>query len=199
MYSQNNEDDFILNYFDGYRGVLIEIGANDGVTLSNSRQLIENRWIAFLVEPDRKAFERLDKLYAKHPNVTLFNCAIGDKDEMVTLYASGEHLKNGDTGLLSSVSMAETKRWRATTDFNPETVVMRTYKALFENHKFDFISIDAEGFDVTILKQIDLSHTKCLCVEWNSNPTAFKEIVNYCAPYGLHIAKQNAENLILTR
>lgn len=199
MYAQSNEDDFILNYFDGYKGVLLDIGANDGVTLSNSRQLIENKWTAFLVEPDRKAFGRLDNLYSKHPDVTLYNCAIGDKDEMVTLYASGEHLKKGDTGLLSSVSIEETKRWKGTTSFEPETVVMRTYKSLFENHKFDFISIDAEGMDVAILKQIDLSFTKCLCIEWNSHPDAFKEIVRYCDPFGLHIVKQNAENLILTK
>ena len=44
MYSQNNEEQVILDYFGNKIGNLLDIGANDGITLSNSRKLIELGW-----------------------------------------------------------------------------------------------------------------------------------------------------------
>ena len=35
-YSQNNEQNIILNYFKNYKGTLLDLGANDGITFSNS-------------------------------------------------------------------------------------------------------------------------------------------------------------------
>lgn len=198
-YSQSQEDLFILKYFNGYIGTLCDIGSNDGVTLSNSRLLIESGWKAHLVEPMREAYGKLHRLYFGKDNVVSYMCAIGNADEMVTLYANGEHLKKGDIGLLSTVSLEETKRWGNTETFTPETAVMRTYKSLFANHKFDFISIDAESQDVIILKQIDLTNTRALIIEWNSVDEVQREILQYCEPFGLYFAKSNAENLILTR
>ena len=53
MYSQNHEDDIVLNFFQNTESnkTVLEIGANDGKTFSNSLLLIENGWKAHLVEP----------------------------------------------------------------------------------------------------------------------------------------------------
>ena len=62
-YSQSGQDAFVLSYFNNKRnGVFIDIGANDGETFSNSRQLILDGWNAVLVEPSPKAFAKLNKL-----------------------------------------------------------------------------------------------------------------------------------------
>ena len=51
-YSQNGEQKIILEYFqDKYKGKVLDIGANDGITLSNSRALIEKGWDGVLIEP----------------------------------------------------------------------------------------------------------------------------------------------------
>ena len=55
-YSQNGEQLIIEKYFGDFKGILLDIGANDGETLSNSRSLIKKGWQAVLVEPSESAF-----------------------------------------------------------------------------------------------------------------------------------------------
>ena len=40
MYSQNQEEEVIVSYFGNKIGNLIDIGAYDGITFSNSRKLL---------------------------------------------------------------------------------------------------------------------------------------------------------------
>ena len=59
MYTQNNEEELVRAYFsdkDTKTMCLLDIGANDGETFSNSRQLILDGWNAVLVE---QALKRL--------------------------------------------------------------------------------------------------------------------------------------------
>ena len=61
MYSQNFEDEVIAEYFGNFQGTLIDIGANDGKTLSNSHYIIEKGWKAHLFEPNKNVLEKLSK------------------------------------------------------------------------------------------------------------------------------------------
>jgi hypothetical protein len=54
-YGQNREDEVINNliiskYGADFKGAILDLGANDGITLSNSRFFIENGWNGVLVE-----------------------------------------------------------------------------------------------------------------------------------------------------
>jgi len=197
-YSQNGEDLFVIDYFKGFKGTLLEIGANDGETLSNSLLLIENGWKAHLVEPS-SMFDRLVALHGDNPNVTLHNYAIGGliPSEM-TFYESEAHVPGGsDLALVSTLDFEETLRWRnAGVKFHERKVPVKPYDL---KEQFDFISIDAEGYDEIILSQIDLSPTSCLCIEFNGMFDTKARIINYCATYGLKLVHVNNENLIFTR
>lgn len=200
-YSQNREDIFVLDYFKGFKGTLLEIGANDGQTLSNSLLLIENGWKAHLVEPGH-VYTDLSMLHANNPRVTLYNFGIGNSDSVVPFFESGAHVKNGnDRALVSSVDYSETERWRNTgvefIEHNIQLVSWETFTA--ERIAFDFISIDAEGMDGEILQQIDLTLTSCLIIEWNSIPALQIQFTDYCGLYGLKLAHMNNENLIFVR
>ena len=168
-YSQNKEDIVIQNYFNGYVGRLLSIGENDGITLSNSRALIEQGWEADLVEPSPSAYAMLEMLYKGNDKVRTHKLAIADKNGSVELYDMGLHLGVGDTSLLATIIPSERARW-AGVDFTPVKVKAVTY-AKFTKGKpsYDFISIDAEGMDLTILQQIDFTNVKCVCVEWNND------------------------------
>ena len=66
-------------------------------------------------------------------------------------------------------------------------------------HKqFDFISIDAEGNDWKILKQIDLNAfgCRCLCIEHNGDDQLRRIFAGYCATYDLREIHRNRENII---
>jgi FkbM family methyltransferase len=156
MYSQNNEEQIILDYFKDFKGHLLDIGANDGITLSNSRKLIELGWSADLVEPASIPFKQLEALYKENNKVKLHNCAISDFTGLTSFYVSGEHLGTGDSGLLSTLSIKDKQKWEGTTDYFDLIVQTYTWNDFNKSKKYDFISIDAEGFDLTILKQINL-------------------------------------------
>lgn len=205
-YSQNNEDLHIVNYFNGKTGTLLSIGENDGKTFSNSLALIDLGWRALLVEPSPKAFEKLIKLHKENnSNAICVNVAIGDSVKKVTLHESGHHLKDkSDLALLSSVVDNETIKWKKSgVEFTEVEVDMVDYKTLCEiteMNYFDFITIDCEGLDVSILKQIDLTNTKLVCIEYNCDQEAKKEIIDYCSKFGIeNIIYVTGENLLIGR
>lgn len=202
-YSQNGEDLFVLDYFKGFKGTLLEIGANDGRTLSNSLLLIENGWNAYLLEPGSVCGD-LFMLHKDNPKVHIFNYGIGEGDEVVKFYESGAHVLYGsDKGLVSSTDYIETIRWRNSgvifTEREIQLISFENFHNSIDNIPFDFISIDAEGHDWTILQQIDLSGTSALCVEWNGIAQLKVQFADYCAFYRLKLAHVNNENLIFVR
>lgn len=199
MYSQNNEEAIILNYFSGKKGKFLDIGANDGITLSNVRALAELGWKGCLIEPSNKAYEKAVENYKKFKHVMVYNCAISDKTGHFEFYESGEHLGKGDHSLLSSLKEDETKRWTKE-EFIKTTVNsfqfldwMRTARY---SH-FDFISIDAEGYDYEILTQINLKYrkTQLICVEHNGRD--LNKYIEYCENFNFKVININNENLIM--
>jgi FkbM family methyltransferase len=203
MYSQNNEEQVINDYFNGLKGTLLDLGANDGKTFSNSLKLIEKGWGAVLVDASPVAFDKLCKLHSVNNKVLCFNYAIGNSKGKVLLKESGSHLKDkSDVSLLSSIDEQETTRWKkAGVVFNDVEVDMISYLDLCKIagiNEFDFITIDCEGLDLDILKQIDLTNTSLICIEWNSDETIKTEITNYCKKFGLNkLIYTSAENIII--
>jgi FkbM family methyltransferase len=199
-YSQNNEQEIIQDYFKDHKGTFLDIGANDGITLSNTHALALNGWKGYCIEPSPIAFGKLCYLYTLS-DIKCINVAITQKDGPIKFYESGTHLNQGDTSLLSSVVKSETTKWKKTTDFKEIEVDGLTWESFmdkFEPGVIDFLSIDAEGLDLDILKQIDLAEIKCkmICIEWNSDLSIRKKISQYLNGFGLKLVSVNYENLI---
>jgi FkbM family methyltransferase len=197
-YSQNNEQDIILQYFGSRKGFFLDIGANDGITLSNTYALQLQEWKGVLIEPSEEAFNRI-----KASNgVQKFNVAIGTEDGHCTFHEMGNHLNAGDVSLLSTIKKTELKRWPGV-EFKERMTEVWTYKTLLKHSPlkfFDFISIDAEGVDYEILEQINLKHTQMVCIEHNGNADLFQLIKEYCNGFGLHKKLlNNLENVIWAR
>jgi len=196
-YSQNNEQDVIEQYFH-VPGYFLDIGANDGVTLSNTYALQLAGWGGVLVEPSEEAFNRIQY----NEKVKIFNVAIGTADGTCTFHEMGNHLGRGDVSLLSTIKKSELKRWHGT-EFKERMTEVWTYKTLVKNSPykvFDFISIDAEGMDFEILEQINLAGTQMVCIEHNSNADQFQLIKEYCNKAGLtKCLLNNLENVIWAR
>ena len=203
MKSQNNEAQIIANYFKNYKGTVLDIGANDGQTFSNSYDLIQSGWSGVLIEPG-SVFTQLKELYKDNKLVAFYQLAIADREEMLTFYESGAHVNNGtDSGLVSTINHAETIRWRDQgVVFTERKVQSVPCSWILKWHKtFDFITIDAEGQDLNILKQINLNQVgcKCLCIEWNGDMDLRREYFNYVGNYGLRLISENRENLIFAK
>lgn len=202
-YSQNNEEKIIGTYFGSFKGHLLSLGENDGITLSNSRALIEDGWTADLVEPSQTAFLRLANLYDCQLNqVRLHQDAIGSEPGKAQFQESGTLLRKGDTSLVSTLVPSEMDRWGVSVEFSGMEVNVITVEQLLKQtmrDKFDFISIDCEGLDLAILRQMDLSSmgTKCICVEFNGKDEHL--YFAHVRQYGFRLLHKNGENLIYVK
>lgn len=209
MYSQNNEDEIISDYFkvnypenEGIR-TMIDIGANDGQTFSNSLLFVENGWKCTLIEPSPRAFTLLEKLHSNKPNVTLHNLGFSMFNGTQTFYESGAYRDGDDVALYSSLSEEEIKKWKHDVTFvevEADFVTWCDFRSQ-RHDKYNFISIDCEGFDLTLLRQMNLNNLecKCLCIEWNSVESLRGDILDYCKSFGFTELHKNPENLILTK
>ena len=74
--SQHKQDEFIVNYFKEKRnGVFVDIGAHDGITLSNTYILEkEYGWTGICIEPMEHEYKKLE---ACRSCIT-YNCACYD-------------------------------------------------------------------------------------------------------------------------
>lgn len=211
MYTQNNEEELVRAYFsdkDTKTMCLLDIGANDGKTFSNSRQLILDGWNAVLVEPSPKAFAKLKKLYPRNAKVKLKQFAIAESTGEVAFHESGSWNEDeSDVALLSSIKESELQRWGDRVSFTETKVQAYSFEDFLNKEnlsevKFHFISIDAEGVDWEILSQIDLTKLgcECLCVEWNGIPDLYTKMKDYCEKnHNMREYSKNPENLIFIR
>lgn len=201
-YSQSQEQDAILKYFGDFVGTFADIGSNDGETFSNTRALALLGWKGVLIDPSPTAFPKLQKLYEneKKGNFYLYNCAVAKFNGRITLHDSGSLLKTGDAGLVSTTVAEEKKRFESVLSYKEVEVKCFRWKTLLNRlsiKKFDCISLDAEGADVDILEQIDVTDVKLLIVEWNGHQYLKERFT--AKMQGFKIIYTSGENLIFGR
>jgi hypothetical protein len=166
--------------------------------------------------PDSTPFVTPPTPYIGRDGIICVNAAITPTDGAIDFWSSGTHLKQGDTDLLSTTKEAEIARWKKSGEsFTKTTVRGITFETLMKElgmvinprhdmtatnqAHFDFISIDAEGADYSILEQIDLTAVGCrlLCVEVNARGDA--EFTAYAKKHGMRLLWKNYENRIYAR
>lgn len=217
MYSQNREEAWVGDFFGDLIGRFLDIGANDGKTISNTYALALKGWGGVYVEPSPRAFALLEKNVSQIPDsevyrqkfpegnrFTLLPIALGTKTSSITLYESGPHrLHNGkknNVALLSTVSARQRERW-VREEFTPIQVPCQTVASTKElQDQFDLVSIDAEGMDYAILRSLDLEAMDCaaVIVEWSGDQATRRRMIEKCEASGLTLRDSNFENLFFT-
>ena len=202
MYSQNNEEQIIADYFQDRKGTFLEIGANDGKTLSNCYALALKGWAGVCVEPSPQVFDKLKNTYKHNDKIQCVKVAIGTENKMVKFFDSGSLLTADDKSLVSTILESETIRWKRNVSYKEIEVEQVDVKTLIEitgENTFDLISIDAEGLDYQILSQIDLNKVNCqmVVVEWNGKDKNLYTM--YCESFGMKLIAENQENLIFVK
>jgi FkbM family methyltransferase len=203
IYSQNNEQEVIADFFKDFKGTFIDLGANDGKLFSNVYALALDGWKGASIEPSARAYAKLEENYCELTDIEMYNIAIAEHDGVITLHESGSLLNGDDVSLVSSTVETELKRWKpANIAFTPVEVDCLTWKSFYNISKykeFDFVSMDIEGAELTVLPDMDFDamKTRLICVEWNGKHLGrFNAILE---PYGFRIIHTNPENLIYAR
>jgi FkbM family methyltransferase len=209
-YSQHGEDTIALEYFNNKVGTFLDLGANDGIMLSNTYLFHINKWKGVMVEGSPFVFEKLKNNFEKSDSVQCLNICLSDKEGYHDFYHNVNHdvnpnIDKNNIDLLSTIDESSFERAKSWGIFEKRQIWCNTFdevikRSIYEN--FDLISIDIEGMDYKILSQIDLDKTKtsCLIIEYNNDLEERKRIINYCSNFGLNnILLDNKINIILTK
>jgi len=191
-YSQHGEQPLILDYFKGYVGRFLDIGAFDGKTFSNTYALVERGWEGACVEPSPQVFPGLMRNHAANPKITLVNAAIEVEAGLRTFYSSPD--------AVSTLDQAHYELWKSRGQYTPVhvwTTAMADFLAAFPG-PYDFINIDTEGTSVTLLLALPLGElgAKLICVEHDNRHA---DIEAFCEARGLTVQKRIACNTLLSR
>lgn len=200
MFSQRDEEKYIVKYFKQHgfenHGRFLDIGAYDGVTFSNTRQLALQGWGGVLVEPSPSLTGVLEKLYWNNSKIKIIEVGIGLKRGILPFYDF-----YGDA--VGTFDIAHAKLWtqNGKRKWEKKNVEVITVKDLLSHvgYDFDFINIDAEGWSVDLLSAFKLDRLeklKMICVEFEHKE---KKIETLISEYGFRFLYQTAENMIWIR
>jgi len=165
-YSQCGEDmiiKFIFNAQGNRKLTWIDIGAHHPTWINNTAYFYENGFYGINIEPDP---ELIKEFYKKRKNDINLNIAIADKAGEADFYIMDSRTLN----TLSKEEAIENEKYGHKI-VKTQSIKTMTISSIIENYCNgifpDFLSLDAEGYDLEILKTIDWEKTspKVICVE----------------------------------
>lgn len=192
MYSQNDEEKYILEFFGDHIGRFVDIGACDGGFVSNTLALAERGWSGVLVEPSPFAFRGLLARHGGNPRLSLVNVAIGQDVGIV-------NFKESDTVLgYSTTESANYERWKNVAGLEHSIyvpVLPVSYLLDAFPGPIDFLSIDTEGTSVDVFLSFPLGIVppRMICVEHDGQVDTCGD---FAASYGYRELTRNPENVI---
>lgn len=205
-YSQNDEEAVIAQLLGDKVGRLLDIGAHDGVTFSNTRRLALLGWGGTLVEPSPAAFSALMRAYPKRPDMKLVHAAImADGPQHMMLF----HDSRGD--MVSTADEKHRALWSgrpghqsvehaaAKVDFQPIYVAGISVFGLLTAFPgpYTFVNLDVEGMNYELFAKLPLRAIGCevVCVEYQDKKA---EITACAIGQGYHLRHTTGENLIFS-
>lgn len=136
---------------------LVDVGANDGITASNSYGLILRGWEGILVEPYPPCFQQLQQRYGNSPKVRLVNSACGCEFGELDLFLG----KDGTAAGYATLCTDDSDWFRATRTGESVKVPVSPLTAILEKNgcppRFAVLSVDTEGYDLRVLESLDFN------------------------------------------
>jgi FkbM family methyltransferase len=183
-YSQYGQDCFIANKLANKKGgVFLDIGANDGVSLSNSYYFEKHlNWTGIAIEPIPIIFK---KLAANRNCIKIEGCI--DLLDGETKFLAIDGAANMLSGKVETLHSEHKKRIEKETKQNKDVVneiTVATYNLMNlcnKNNisKIDYLSIDIEGGEFEILNSIDFKNLpiQFITVENNYNDNRINNLL----------------------
>ena len=150
-YSQIEQDLHVIKYFDYKKnGYFVDIGANDGIDLSNT-YLLEKKygWKGICIEAIPSIFNKLKK---NRPDIITIESAVYN--------INGSTVEMSEANMLSGITKDIDKHMQAKSGKNIKQTTKTLTKILEENNSptyIDYMSLDTEGSEYKILQGIDFN------------------------------------------
>jgi FkbM family methyltransferase len=194
-YSQFGEDLEIERLLGGKKeGFYVDVGANDPDIISNTKRFYKKGWKGINIEPNSANFK---KFVLKRPRDINLNIGIGPAPGDMDFYLFDPHELSTFSG--QEAQKYENMGYRLV---EKKKVRVEPLFAVLERHAaekgIDFLSVDAEGFDLEVLKSGDWIkfRPKIVCVEIAEHGTGRRreEIERFLVERGYSLAKFNGLN-----
>ena len=192
FYSQDGQDEFIerVIFKDLYNGYFVDIGANDGITYSNSYYFEKKGWSGVCVEPIPCIFEKLKN----NRKCVLFNGVISSNRKE---YVDFLHVKGYAEMLSGIINNYENKHMdrvdKEIRDYGGKKQFIKVKNYHFDDvvkiKNIDYLTIDVEGSELDIIKMIDFNkyYIKVITVE---SPYENKEIQRHLEKNNFDLVKR---------
>ena len=164
FYSQCGQDKFVSDYLfpEVAGGVFVDVGANDGVTFSNTYYLEKKLgWTGMCIEPNPRSFSAM----VQTRSCFCENVCISENSGFVDFArVEGPGILDMYSGILGTFGKKEIRRIKKNNG-NIEVIRVPSVRLqeLFRKHLLfhvNYLSVDTEGSEIQVLKSIDFSETK---------------------------------------
>jgi FkbM family methyltransferase len=136
---------------------LVDVGANDGVTISNSLPFVNAGWRAILIEPAPAVFKKLKENHERRENVVCLQVACSDKPGEADLFIGSD----GEEGFLATLCQSDNEWFRQARSALSVKVKTDTITNVLREHGAPscpgMLLVDCEGLDYEVLQGLDFS------------------------------------------
>jgi len=203
-YAQIGQDVLALKlffYYPAKNKTFLDIGAFDGIGFSNTRLLFEQGWSGICVEPVMKNYQKLESLY-QGTNVITVRAAATEYDGEMELNVATIPWAEDWGSDVSSSSEDAIEHW-PDYNWNKETVPAMTVNTIMEKNNVahvDFVSIDVEGHEMSVLYGFDLQKYNpfLLVVEYSSTEER-NELTDYMKHQGYASWVDNGQDIFFIK
>lgn len=158
MYSQYNQDDWVLLKFPISNGFFLDVGCSSGINFSNTLKLEERGWTGIAIDPFPTGFE-------KRKNTVVEKCVVYSKSDVDVEFVNAGML----SGIVNHIDKNRVKlQDRKTTWFKTTTLESILDKHSVPNY-IHYLSMDTEGSEYEILSTFNFDKYKfgCISIEHN--------------------------------
>lgn len=182
FYSQFKQDEYVYTHFfrDTKDGVFIDIGAHDGISLSNTYFFEKYLgWTGICIEPMPHIFQRLEQ----NRSCSCIQGCIAPTEGVAPFWVVASDSRNTEmlSGLVHAYDPRHIQRIIGESGGAGETIFVQCYTlnsilAQQGISHIDYLSIDTEGGELAILQSIDFDRytIDVIDVENNYNDPAFR-------------------------
>jgi len=203
-YAQNFEDVMLARAFPGAEGFYVDVGANDPGIDNVTRVFYERGWSGINIEPLAANSVELRRKRRRDINLEI---AVGDEEGSITFYEVGKWHGYSTT----DAEIVEQHR-RDGLKVIEHKVPVRKLSAVLDEHAkgraIDFLKIDVEGTELSVLHSIDLKRHRPKIILLESKmpitinmvdrvdevPDRADEYTDYLAPLGYHFVYHDGLN-----
>jgi len=177
-------------------GRLLDIGAYNGITFSNSKALMDKGWSGVLVEPCADVFVGLAQAYKGNDKGWLVNAAVSPNHTgLIKFYSTPDAVSTTE----HTNTKAHLNKWGQVIQFQEIYTTAIGVADFFSKfgYDFDFITLDVESLNVELFLAIPwqcMTNLKLLCIEHDGNTDLISERMP-----DFETILINGENIILRR